>query len=284
LVVVDNDPSAETQEIVSRYYPHEKFEYLPSPENLGPAGGFARGMARTLEFAEDQDWIVLVDDNDPPFSTTLLGDLARFGESMVAADLATAGVGRVGAKFDWTRGRVIAISRLPEEEGSDAIAVDTIGGGHFPFYLASAIRTIGPFSSELFFGCEELDFGLRLKNAGFSLYADASLWREARKVDGRIGMHVGPSVRLSELSWRQYYDLRNLLHILRSHGKTWAAVRVSLERGIGKPLVNLPVSPRASLNHLVMNFRACRDAWTGRMGRTVEPWEHEATGISRGYS
>jgi glycosyltransferase involved in cell wall biosynthesis len=284
LVVVDNNPSAETQAIVRRYYPFSELEYLPSSENLGPAGGVARGMGRTLEFAEDHDWIVLVDDNDPPFSTTLLGDLARFGEGMLAQDLATAGVGRVGAKFDWRRGRVISISRLAEEQQSDAIAVDTIGGGHFPLYLASAVRTIGPFSSELFFGCEELEFGLRLRKAGFSLYANASLWREARKVDGRIGMEVGPSVRLSELSWRRYYDLRNLVHILRSHGETWAAVRISLVRGIGKPLFNLAVSPRASLNHLVMNLRACRDAWTGRMGRTVEPWEYEATGGSRQYS
>jgi glycosyltransferase involved in cell wall biosynthesis len=272
LVVVDNDPTPTNERIVRQQYPNgDSLEYLPSPENLGPAGGIALGMDRVLRFAEDRDWIVLVDDNDPPFSTTLLGDLAHFGESMLARDPLTAGVGRVGARFDWTRGRLIAMGRISNEQPGDAVAVDTIGGGHFPFYLARAVRSVGLFSSELFFGGEELEFGLRMREAGFSLYADASLWRETMKVDGTIGRDNRPSLRLSELSWRRYYDLRNLVHILRSFRRSRTAVRISLVRGIGKPLANVFLSPRMSMKHLKMNLRACRDAWTGRLGRTLEP-------------
>lgn len=270
LVVVDNDPTPQNEEIVRRGYPDaDAVEYLPATQNLGPAGGIALGMDRVLKFANDRDWIVLADDDDPPFSTALLGDLERFGESMLAADPLTVAVGCVGARFE--SGRLIAMSRISDGRAGDAVAVDVIGGNQFPLYLTSAVRAVGPFSRKLFFGFDDLEYGLRLRKAGFSLYANAALWRETKKVVGQSGVDIRPSLGLSELSWRRYYELRNLIHILRSFGRTGTAMRVSLVRGLGKPLANLVVSPRASMNHLRMNLKACWDAWTGRMGRTIEP-------------
>lgn len=284
LIVVDNDPSPENEGIVRRDYPSgDAVEYIPAPENLGPAGGIALGMDRVLQFAEDRDWIVLVDDDDPPFYTTLLRDLKRFGESMLAQDPRTAGVGRVGARFDWMRARLIAMDRMTDDQDGDAIAVDVIGGGHFPFYLAAAVRAVGPFASELFFGGEELEYGLRLRKAGFSLYADASLWRQAQRADGKIGLDVRPSLRLSEFNWRRYYDLRNLLHMLRSFHRTGTAIRILLIRGLGKPLGNLLVNPAVAVTHLKMNLRASRDAWLGRMGRTIEPGT-DGSSVTQGRS
>lgn len=284
LIVVDNDPVRENEEIVRRSYPDsDALEYIPAPENLGPAGGIALGMGRLLDLADDRDWIVLVDDNDPPFSGTLLGDLKRFGESMLATDPRTAGVGRVGARFDWMRTRLMAMDRMAHDQLGDVVAVDVIGGGHFPFYLAAAVRAVGPFASELFFGGEELEYGLRLRKAGYSLYANASLWRQAQRADGRIGLDVRPSFRLSEFNWRRYYDLRNLLHMLRSFHRTGTAIRIFLIRGLGKPLGNLFINPRAATKHLKMNLRAGRDAWLGRMGRTLEP-EMDGPSVTQGGS
>jgi glycosyltransferase involved in cell wall biosynthesis len=272
LVVVDNDPVAGNEGIVRRSYPdRDALEYIPALENLGPAGGIALGMRRVLELAKDRDWILLVDDDNPPHSETLIGDLERFGASMLAKDALTAGVGRVGARFDWRRARLVAMSRIAEGRLDNAVSVDAIGSGHFPLYLTAAVKAVGPFATELFFGADDVEYGLRLRKAGYSLYADSSLWRQARELDGRIGLDARPSIRLSEPSWRRYYELRNLIHILRSFGCTRTALRISLVRGIAKPLANLAVGPQASLKHLKMNLRACRDGWTGRLGRTLEP-------------
>jgi glycosyltransferase involved in cell wall biosynthesis len=272
LIVVDNDPRPDNQEIVRRSYPKtEALEYFPTPENIGPAGGIALGMTRVLEFADDRDWILLLDDDNPPHSETLIGDLERFGASMLAKDALTAGVGRVGARFDWRQARLVAMSRIAEGQLDNAVSVDVIGSGHFPLYLTAAVKAVGPFATELFFGADDVEYGLRLRKAGYSLYADSSLWRQAGELDGRIGLDVRPSIRLSEPSWRRYYGLRNLIHILRSFGRTRTALRISLVRGIAKPLANLALRPQASLKYLRMNLRACRDGWTGRLGRTLEP-------------
>jgi GT2 family glycosyltransferase len=271
LVVIDNEPNPSTEANVRASYADASVEYIPTPENLGPAGGIALGMRQVLEVADDGDWVLLVDDNDPPYAAGLLGDLEKFGETMLIQDRRTAAVGVVGARFDWRRCRLIGMGRLADGQSGDAVPVDVIGGGHFPIYRVGAIRTVGPFSPELFWGFEELEYGLRLRRAGFSLYANRSLWQERATNDPNIGADTRASLRLTDFSWRRYYELRNLLHILRSFHRTGSAVRVSIVRGIGKPLANLVFSPRTSMKHLEINAKACRDAWMGRMGRTVEP-------------
>jgi rhamnopyranosyl-N-acetylglucosaminyl-diphospho-decaprenol beta-1,3/1,4-galactofuranosyltransferase len=269
LVVVDNSPMPENEASVAAYR-SEGFvvDYLPMSANLGSAGGVAAGMERVLEFADDADWIAVFDDDDPPHSGTVLQGLMEFGETMVASDPQTAAVGLVGARFDWTRGRIL---RIPDDELEGAVAVDYIGMGHFPLYVTKTIRSVGPYSKEIFFGHSELEHGLRLRAAGFSLYVDGPQLLKRRADAGRLGLNGGPSRGLSETGWRRYYTLRNSIYILRSFGKTGTALRVTFARGLAKPIVNLPITPRLAIQHLALNARACWDGWTGRMGRRVEP-------------
>jgi GT2 family glycosyltransferase len=269
LVVVDNCPSPQAEPLVRAYGNEGRaVEYVAGPENIGPAGGFAEGMDRILEIADDHDWIVTLDDDDPPHSQTVFGELERFGRTMLVRDPMTGAVGVVGGRFDWKRGLII---RPRDEELVGPVPLDFIGGNSLPFFLAKAIRTAGTFAPEMFFGMEEAEQGLRLRKAGYSVYADGGLWRERRAAAGRLGLDLRPSRRLSSATWRRYYSLRNTIHILRSHGRWAGALRVTLVRGLAKPLANLPIAPRTAFGHLAMNWRACRDAWTGRMGRTVEP-------------
>jgi glycosyltransferase involved in cell wall biosynthesis len=269
LVIVDNWPMPETRAIVDEYERRGyAVEYLATSENTGCTGGWAQGMERVLEVADDRDWIVVLDDDDPPFSTAMLGELERFGAEMRARDPKTAVVGMVGGRFDWNRG---AIVRPLDDELTGPVPVDFIGGNQLPFYLAKAIRDVGPFSRDIFIDLDEVELGLRLRRVGYSLYADGRRWRERREASGRLGIDVRPSRTLSPVTWRRYYSLRNAIYILRSYGRSGSALRVTLVRGVGKPLANLPLAPRNAVLHLRLNWKACRDGWTGRMGRRVEP-------------
>lgn len=269
LVVLDNQPMSETRALVGAFAEQgHVVDYVPAPENLGPGGGVAEGMERILEIADDLDWITVLDDGDPPDSATILAELVEFGQAMLARDPMTGAVGLVGGRFDWKRGIMI---RPPDEELSGPVPVDVIAGNSLPFFLAGAIREVGTFSRDVFFGFEELEHGLRLRKAGYSVYADGTRWRQRRADAGRLELDIRPSRGLSPPTWRRYYSMRNAIYILRSHGRRGAALRVTLVRGLGKPLANLPISPGAAVRQLGMNWRACRDAWTGRMGRRVEP-------------
>lgn len=269
LVVVDNSPGEETRRIVGRRGEQgHRIRYVPAPDNLGFAGGIAMGMQEAMEAARDGDWIVVLDDDDPPPSPTTLADLLQFAEEARSRDPRTAAVGLTGARFDFGRGRLL---RLHDHELHGAVGVDYIGGGQFPLYLAGVLREVGPFLGTLFFAYEDLEYGLRLRKAGYRLYAHGDLWRERRATLGRLGLEVRPSVGLGPAGWRRYYGLRNLVYVLRRAGRPLTAARVTLVAGLAKPLVNLAWDPGGALRHLRLNARACRDAWTGRMGRTLVP-------------
>jgi len=269
LVVIDNAPNRQSEEVVRAYAAQgHSIQYEAQSENLGPAGGFARGMQKALEVAGDEDWVVLLDDDNPPGFPELLGELARFGEATLERNPRTGAVGLMGARFDWRRGVLV---RVPDDELVGPVRIDYIGSGRFPLYRVNAIRAVGLFRSELFFGLPELEYGLRLAASGYELYAPGPVWLERRRHRGRLGLSGRPPLGLSDLHWRRYYALRNLIFILRSFGRPGPAIRVTLVRGFGKPLANLLWSPEKAWQHLQLNWRACRDGWTGRMGRTLDP-------------
>lgn len=269
LVVVDNSPTEGAEDALQAWSSAGgRIEYVSAPENLGPAGAIALGMDTILASADDDDWILLLDDDDPPESDDMFGSLLSFAREMRATDPATGAVGLVGARFDRRKGRVI---RVRDEELVGPVAVDYIGGGQFPLYRVGAVRIVGRFAADLFFGFDDLDYGLRLRAAGYSLYGCGPLWHAERARHNRLSMRARPRHRLAELSWRRYYSLRNLVRILRQREGLVAALRVTLVQGLLQPAVNLPLAPIMAWRHLALNFRACADGWLGRMGRTLEP-------------
>jgi glycosyltransferase involved in cell wall biosynthesis len=270
LTVVDNSPGQDVRDALADYSPKGfRTEHIESQDNTGPAGGLALGMSRVLEYADDADWLVVLDDDDPPRHADLLADALRFAEACRRVVPDTGAVGTMGARFDWATGRTV---RPTDEELVGPVAVDYIGGNRFPLYSAAALRQVGVPWPELFFGLDDLEIGLRLKRNGYALFAPGEPWAAQRRAAGRPGGPVRPSLVLDdEPSWRRYYSLRNSIVILRRYGATRAALRVTLERGLLKPLLNAPRSPRLALRHLRLSAEASRDAWTGRLGRTHTP-------------
>jgi len=266
LVVVDNAPSEDAERLVRSDAPEA--EYVASAENLGPAGALAVGMERVLEVAHDDDWIVTLDDDDPPTDDDVFARLFDFARARHACDPATGAVGLTGTRFDRRRGRVV---RVPDAELHGAVEVDYIGGNQFPMYSVRAARAVGVPRRDLFFGFDDLEYGLRLRDRGYVLSASGEEWLRARGRYGRLGGGPAPAVSLGEANWRRYYSLRNLVAILRECGSPGAAVRVSVLTAFAKPLVNLPRRPHAALAHLRLASKACADGWSGRMGRSVEP-------------
>jgi GT2 family glycosyltransferase len=269
LFVVDNAPEDGNRSTVDSYVARGlAATYVPVEENTGPAGGISLGMTRVLQMAQNDDWVVLLDDDDPPWEPSWLRQLWSFGAELADVDRMVAGVGTGGSRFDRKRGRLI---RIPDEELDGAVPVDVIGGNQLPCYRVAAIRDAGPFRSDLFFGFDDLEFGLRLRAGGWSLYSLGQISLHRRRRRGRVGRSFRPSRRIDAVDWRNYYSLRNLVWICRSHGLRRTALRVSLVRGVGKPVGNLIHQPLRALRALRFNWQACVDGWRGRLGRTVEP-------------
>ena len=238
---------------------------------MGFAGGVAAGMRRALEFADDADWIVLLDDDDPPRFPFALERLAAFGAEMRARDPTDRGRGdqrrlvRLAAGTDAPRRRTTDPARMRSP-------LDHVAGNQLPFFLVGAVRRVGVFCEELFFGFSELEFGLRLWTSGSTLYGYGPLWLESRTQTGRVNLELRPSRRLHPVSWRDYYTLRNAIFILRRFGHPGTALRVTLVHGSGETRRQPPDLPRRGARRISASTSGrSRDGWTDRMGRRVEP-------------
>ena len=266
LVVVDNDGSA--ADVVTRLAPSAT--YVPAPDNLGPAGGIALGMQHVLQSAKPTDWMFTFDDDDWAWNPALFANLLEFALRMKAEDGTTGAVGRSGTRFDRKRGRA---QRVADEELHGPVSVDTIAGNQFPLYSVAAMAATGVFRADLFYGFEELEYGLRLRARGFHLYVDGDEWRENRARNRRLGLVKQPALGVHGAPpWERYYSIRNLIYVLRANGASAGALRVTATTAIAKPVANMVRVPRFALQHLRLGLRASRDGWTDRLGRTVEPF------------
>lgn len=263
LVVVDNDDDAAIAALVETAQDVAgRVRYLGVAENMGPAGGIDVGIADVLDDAADDDWIVLLDDDDPPLRNNCLEEMRGLLEHLCNQDEATAGIGLWGASLDKATGRVRAAS------GNEPEPVDYLPGSALSHYSVGAVRAVGAPEAAMFFGFDDLELGLRLRDDGRHLYSSG-----LARAHGLVHMVEGREVSaaLEPPTWRRYYSLRNSIVVLRRHDAMRGAFYRSVVAGLGKPIANLPRTPRLALAHLGLNLRAIRDGWLGRLGKTIDP-------------
>ena len=125
-------------------------------------------------------------------------------------------MGAVGQRFNFKKALMV---RVPDQEldQEGIIMVDNIAGGMCKIVKAEVISKDNILPDEkLFYGFEELDFDLRLKMSGYTLIADAELYKRNRVYNNRIGFKVKRGQKKdTEKLWREYYSTRNLMYVLK---------------------------------------------------------------------
>lgn len=263
ITVVDNDPERSAELTVASF---AEAIYVSAGSNLGPAGGLAAGFRIIEQGAGPRDSIVFVDDDDPPPSTTILEELLDFRSGLPNSPQRVGAVGIAGAAFNRRTG---LLRRFRDSELVGAVRVQYLGGNQFPIYSVSALREAGCPRADLFFGFEELELGLRLEAHGYALFGAGEIWARCRAELGRnsISAHKAAGIR-RESAWRRYYAVRNLITIARIHGGALAPFASTVRSGLAPAVAD--VMRQRSLAAGAPALRGVRDAWLGRLGRTVE--------------
>lgn len=258
-LIVDNGADTEVGRLATE---RPSTTYLKMHSNAGPAGAIAAGMAHVLGSAGPDDWVLLIDDDDPPPLADALSRLREYSQT-VPADVAA--VGLTGTRFDRTRGR---LRRVMDHELDALTDVDCIAGGQMPLYRLRAIRAVGVFDPGLFFGLEELEYGLRLRRAGWRIVVPADLTLAVREVHGRLNLGTFARSPVDHPDWRRYYSARNLVVIAAGHG-TWVAPMVVVCRSLSNALRFAVVHRRmrTALRIVQGTFDGC----VRRMGLRVLP-------------
>jgi GT2 family glycosyltransferase len=254
IVVVDNDPEGGAKAVVERLACDTPgstvIEHLPMGANTGPAHAWWAGCEHLRTSPDRGDWLLVLDDDDPLAHPEVIH---RLLEVATSARPDAAGVGLRGAVLVAARAR---LQRRDPSEGS-AIEVDYLASGGAPLYRWSAIDEVGFFDPDLFFGFEDLDLGLRLRQHDWTLVAapQPSLHRVA---DTATGSSAGST------EWREYYKSRALVHILKTRvGRGPALVAIGRSTLAGSVALGVKdrsfARPRARLEGAL-------DGWRGRMG------------------
>jgi GT2 family glycosyltransferase len=223
-------------------------------------------MEWVVDGAADDDWLVVIDDDDPPFDDDVLAGLWRLAAGGSVDDVGAVGI--IGSVFDRRSGRM---RRLADDELAGVVDVDCIGSNQFPMYRVSAVRATGVFEPSLFWGYDDLDYGLRLRRAGFRMVIDGDLARRARTHFGHLDGGTATTGAKPSNAWRRYYTTRNLIRILRKHGLDQVAWRRATAGSVARSLRVAARDPGAAVPMLLGELRGVVDGWTDRTGRRVEP-------------
>lgn len=267
--VVDNASSPSCASLVKTHAEQAtatEVIYIDPGDNTGPAGATALGMLAAFERAGDDDWLLRCDDDNPPDHDLLFANLLAAASNCFAHDPLTAAIGRSGARYDYSRARLTKPARDPDTR---YVPVDYLATNFFPLYRVGAVRQVGVFRWDLFFGHTEVEYGLRLRHSGYHVYrldAPDRKVKESRK----------PRMGLRPTTWQQYYSLRNHLVLAAEYTGRRASIRIALTAMV-KPILNVPRRPRWALQSLYWNSLAVAHAALGRMGRTVDPWVADGT-------
>ena len=223
VIVVDNASTDHTAEVLAAASAREDLplEVITSPDNLGGAGGFRAGMAAAHARGFDRTW--LMDDDVVPAPDCLAVLMAADEDCLMAVreDLTGALCEKAALRFDLRDPRALKPKTAMVETTyrtraamPERVALENVAFEGF-LVRRRVVERIGLPDAGYFIFYDDVDFALRARAAGFTIWAlrDAVLVRQL------------PFDQQHDLGgWKGYYMYRNLFVVHRRYGEN-AAVR-----------------------------------------------------------
>jgi rhamnosyltransferase len=267
ILVVDNDSDGR----VARECAVFGATYIESPSNLGPAGGTTLGMKAFLEIAKPGDWLLRVDDDNPPNRPDLLPIVVGCAASLRRVDSTVGAVGLSGAVLHRRRWRLAlvrptAANILPSVKTIDA---DYLKTNWFPCWSFAMIHHVGGMRSELFFGLTEVEYGIRCRRHGYRLLVikfEGQGVEDDKPGRRRILLPIPPD-------WRHYYRVRNNIVLAKEESGLALALRITVIRFIAKLGLSLLLKPFSMRPYLALTALAISDGYRSRLGKRIDPWD-----------
>lgn len=184
VILVDNGSTDGSGERLRCEFPY--IEIVPLPENLGPSGGRNAGVRAALDAEADY---VLFLDNDTVVSPRFLTELVAAAEGNPAAGAVSPAIlifDRPNEVFSLggiyyprlAHGRLRYVGRPAADIPQEIIDSDWLGTGAL-LCRRALLDEIGFFDEDLL-RSEDLEWGLRVRRAGYKLYAvpSAVVWHK----------------------------------------------------------------------------------------------------------
>jgi rhamnopyranosyl-N-acetylglucosaminyl-diphospho-decaprenol beta-1,3/1,4-galactofuranosyltransferase len=256
IVVVDNASPDGTADLLPARYPD--IELVRMEQNLGVAGGLAAGMRRAQEWSPDVYWLV---EDDTKYDPHYL----KQGLAMLEDDPGIAMLGRKGWK--WSRG-MWRSGQWPQSEQPTPIDLVLLDGA---LVRGAAVEECGVPAEDYFMMIQDVEYPLRLRDAGYRGYMSAALRADVRK--------MGALAPAPAANYRSYYQVRNHVRLIISRRSPLMFIRL-FPRLIG--LIWMDLRSDSTVDRLLMRSAGLVDGLRGRMGVTVMPGARRPSRAWRG--
>lgn len=196
IVVVDNNSSDGTEEYVRKVQLHDhRVDYLRIDDNIGYAGGIARGMLYASKKCRyDYYWVM---DDDTLYGTSALGQLVN---AMRHADFGI--VGLTGSNIRFGIKKPIPGDKLLQP--ADYVLIDGA------LIKGDVVQEIGVPYEKFFMMCEDHEYCKRIKREGYRIGILGNV-ENKRLYLGGAGKFTRSTL------WRSYYQSRNHILILKEY-------------------------------------------------------------------
>lgn len=218
IIVVDNNSSDGTANMVCSLNSCQ-IQYHNTGANLGGAGGFFEGF--TLAEKHSFDYLWLMDDDFLPNLNCLELMLEKNPKGIVQPIRYNLdGTCTELSPITYDLQKILSLNPKGKTVKSyiedlnvtpDLIPIEAIPF-EGPLIYREVIDIVGKPDPRFFIFCDDIDYAIRAKKAGVSIFCDTNAQATRLLVNNQNN---------DMLSWKGYFMLRNLFHLHRKHGKNF---------------------------------------------------------------
>lgn len=220
IIVVDNASTDGTYEYLSAL---DRIGTCPVrayglTDNLGGAGGFAKGLRLAMECGAD--WVWMMDDDACPHPTAL-DELSRIA---TATDCVYGSAAVSNGLTSWATTLLGPPTRVVENVTDLPPCAEVESLPFLGFFVhRDLVRRIGLPDARYFIAADDMEYCLRARRAGAKLYiAGHSHIEHPKSVASEINVLGKKIIYLSLPPWKRYYDTRNRI----LNARTYAPVKL----------------------------------------------------------
>ena len=170
ILIVDNSISNNTRDIYENYS-NPKISYHNMGRNAGPSGASHYALSKLAQ--KGYDWIFWGDDDDPPKHEFVFEELIAIADGKSNVGI----IGGLGGKFIGDRART---RNFYNRELKGIVEADYVAGGQMLIVNKDVVLDGVLPTEKLFFGFEELDFCLKVKEKGYKIIFDGERIKKER--------------------------------------------------------------------------------------------------------
>ena len=258
ILVLDNASKDGTYDYLRQTF--SEVVCIRNRENLGGSGGFNTGFRYAFE-QEKYKYLWLLDDDVVVAGNSLKNlvdvlekndDIAVAGSQMCQLDNPEV-TNEVGAYVNLDSGSLILNRHLTRRINNSAGIFDVDYVAAASMLVDAAIAKKAGFMEDFFIHFDDVDWCLRIKKMGYKVVgvADSVIW------------HLSAAEK--PVTWQQYYDVRNMLFLLKKHASQKAVSRFIRRKCLQAKFLEL--KGLTSVAEIILE--AIDDFCNGKKGRKI---------------